>query len=94
VLVSAIAGLGLSFLPGRETAIAPASSGALGLILMLFSKLKLDNYAQSAVKEGGGMVRVEYEVGFWVAVLLFVAAAGLNASLFFEDRRAKKASDD
>lgn len=94
VLVCAIAGLGLSFLPGRETAIAPASSGSLGLILMLFLKLKLDNYAQSAVKEGGGMVRVEYEMGFWVVVLLFVAAVGLNASVFFEDRCAKKASDD
>lgn len=76
---SAIVGLGLSFLRGRKLAIVPAIAGVAGLVLLLLLKSKIDN---EAMREGGGVLRAEYEVGFWLTFLLFIAAAGLNGLIF------------
>jgi hypothetical protein len=89
VFVAAIAGLGLSFLKRRNATIAAATSGAVGLIFMLLLKFKLDGYALRAVKEGRGMIGVEYNIAFWVSALLFLASAGLGGFVFFQDKDEK-----
>ena len=94
VFVSATVGLGLSFFKGRNAIIAVVTSGTVGLILMLCLKFKIDSYALRAVKEGRGMVGVEYNIAFWVAVLLFVASTGLSGFVFFQGRGAKDGADD
>ena len=94
VFVSAIAGLGLSFFKGRNATIAVVTAAAVGLILMLLLKFKIDNYALRAVKEGRGMVGVEYNIAFWGSVLLFLAAAGLSGFVFFQNWGRKNALDD
>ena len=94
VFLSAIAGLGLSFFRGRTPKIAVVTSGAVGLILVLLLKFKIDSYALQAVKEGRGMVGVEYTIAFWVAVLLFVASVGLGGYVLFQDRDMKNRTDD
>ena len=89
VFVSAIAGLGLSFLKRPTATIAATTAGAVGLILMLLLKFKLDGYALRAVKEGRGMIGVEYNIAFWVSALLFLASAGLGGFAFFQDKGGK-----
>jgi len=75
---SAVVGLGLSFLRSRKSAIAPAITGGVGLITLLLLKSKIDN---DVLKEGGGMLQVEYGVGFWLTLILFLSAIGMNAFL-------------
>lgn len=94
VFLSAIAGLGLSFFRGRTAKIADPTSATVGLILMLLLKFKIDSYALRAVKEGRGIIGVEYNIAFWVAVLLFVASAGLSGFVLFQDRDPKNGADD
>jgi hypothetical protein len=79
VLFSTIAGLGLSFLKGKESTLASAIAGGAGLIFLLLLKAKIDN---EVLKEGEGVLRVEYGAGFWLILLLFLFAAGLNGFLF------------
>ena len=81
--LSAVAGLGLSFLKGRKVAIAPAVSGAAGSVLLLLLKSRIDN---EVLSQGGGMIQVEYEIGFWLTILVFLSAAGLNGFLLLQSK--------
>ena len=76
--LAAIAGLGLSFL-GARTALGPAVSGGIGAISLLFMKSRLDD---QIVKQGHGMLQVNYETGFSLTLLLLLAGAAWNAYLF------------
>lgn len=70
-----VVGLALSFLKGRTSAIAPAAAGGLAAILLLAMRSKIDG---DALQKGGGVIQVNYDVGFYVVVLLFLAATALN----------------
>ena len=74
-LLVALIGGGLAFLAGRTTRLAAAGLGGLGAILLLMLKSKI---ASDAVKEGGGMFQVSFGAGYWLALVGFIAAAGLN----------------
>ncbi len=78
-LICVIVGLGLSFLKGRKSAIAPAIVSAGGLVLLLLLKSKITN---DILREGGGVIQVGYSVGFWLTLLFIIFAIGLNAFLF------------
>lgn len=79
VLCSAVAGLGFSFLKGKGSTLASAIVGGAGLIFLLLLKAKIDN---EVLKEGKGVLRVEYGTGFWMILLLFLFAICLNGFLF------------
>ncbi len=70
-----ILGLGLSFLRGRTGAIAPAAMGGLGAILLLALKSKIEG---DVLNKSGGVIQVNYEVGFYMVLILFLAALALN----------------
>lgn len=84
-LLSAVLGLGLSFLKGRRSSIVPAILGVAGFVLLLLLKFKIDN---EVLKEGEGMVQVEYGIGFWLAFLFLLFAAGWNGFLFSRRKKA------
>lgn len=84
VLLSTIVGFGLSFLKSRESTIASAITGGIGLIFLLLLKSKIDN---EVLREGEGAFRVEYGAGFWLILLLFLSAIGLNAFLFSQRKK-------
>jgi len=73
--LSGIAGLALSFLRGRKSAIAPATAGVVAAILLLALKSKLDG---DALRQGGGVIQVDYAAGFWAVLILFLAAVAVN----------------
>jgi hypothetical protein len=72
-------GAALSLLRGKNGVLASAITGCLGLISLLFLKAKIDN---EVLREGEGALRVEYGIGLWLALLLFIAAIGFNVFLF------------
>lgn len=83
-LLASISGLALSFYKHDKSAIAPAVVGGIGLILLLVLKSKLDN---DILKQGGGMLQLEYSAGFWIAFILYLAAIVLNGFIFSQGKR-------
>jgi hypothetical protein len=76
-------GLGLSFLKGRAGAIVPAATGGLGAILVLALKSKMEG---DALNKGGGVIQVNYEVGFYAVLILFLAAVALNIFVLLQGK--------
>jgi hypothetical protein len=79
----AIAGIGLSFL-GSRLAIAPAVSGAAGALFLLLLQSKLNS---DMSKEVQGAFRLEWEVGFVLVLLFFIAGAAWNFYQFFQSKK-------
>jgi hypothetical protein len=81
--ICAVIGLGVSF-AGASAAIVPATSGVIGALSLLIMKSRLDNVL---AKRGQGVLQVNYETGFYLALLLMIAGAIWNGYLF--SQRAK-----
>ncbi len=71
----AIGGLGLSFLRDRKGIWGPAVAGAVGAILLLILSAKLNN---DILREGEGLFQLDYRIGFYLTLLLFLSAIGVN----------------
>ncbi len=82
-----VLGLALSFLKSKKSKIAPAITRVVGLIFLLLLKVKIDN---DVLREGKGMLKIEYGIGFWVTFLLFIIAAGWNSFLFSKRKKANQ----
>lgn len=74
-LLCALIGAGLGFLINRMARFVAVALGGLGAILLLILRSKIES---DVLREGGGMFQVSYGVGFWLAFLGFIVAAGLN----------------
>jgi hypothetical protein len=73
-LIAAAGGLLLS-LGGRITRTLTTVTGGAGAILLLLLKNKID---QDVLRQGNGLLTVEFAGAFYVAILLFAAAAILS----------------
>lgn len=82
--IFAFIGLGISFLKGQKSFIASFITGLAGAISLLLLKAKLDN---EILKQGEGILQLEYTKGFWLTFLLFLLAAGWNIFLFFQSKK-------
>jgi hypothetical protein len=60
-MASTVVGLATSLMKAKKSAIAPAGSGAIGFILLLMLKSKIDD---SILREGQGLIVVSYGLGF------------------------------
>jgi hypothetical protein len=74
----ALVGLGMSFI-GARLAIAPAIAGAAGAVCLLLMKSRMDD---QVLAKGQGMLQVNYEIGYSLALILLFAGAVWNALLF------------
>ena len=84
-----VLGLGLSFLKGRGGAIAPTVMGGLGAIVLLALKSKIDG---DALSKGSGVIQVSYEAGFYVVMILFLAAVALNIFVLLQGQAQARTS--
>ncbi len=71
----ALAGLVLGLLPGARFRVPGAVLAGLGAVLLLALRSKL---VADAAREGQGMLQLSFDLGFWLALLGFVAAAVLT----------------
>jgi hypothetical protein len=91
---SALAGLALTFykkkiqLDERRHLIASAAVGTAGFILLYALKMQLDAEAAKVM----GMARVNYEAGYWLAFVAFLAAAGVNGFMLVSPPSGQVAS--
>ncbi|QER41756.1 hypothetical protein F1847_02940 [Thermodesulfobacterium sp. TA1] len=84
ILLAAIAGLGLNFLlKGKRRAVGSVAVGGAGISLLLILKLKLD---KNIMKETGGMLQLNSEIGFFLTALLFIFAIGVNIYSLIQER--------
>src|SRR5580765_5288269 len=81
----ALAGVGLCFL-GLRLAIAPAISGALGALSLLFLQFKLNGDLTKEARSD--MFRLDWEAGYILALVFFVVAAAWNFYVFFQGRKS------
>lgn len=70
----------------QQRYLIPAISGAVGVLLLLWIKSSTDD---SVLKQGSGMIKVNYGLGFWLALILFLGAAGLNGYQMIETQKSK-----
>jgi hypothetical protein len=74
-LLCAVIGAGVGFMGNRMARFVAVGLGGLGAVLLLLLRSKIES---DVLREGGGMFQVSYGVGFWLAFLGFIVAAGLN----------------
>jgi hypothetical protein len=75
-LIAAVAGLVLSLsAAGRKLSVF---AGAAGFVLLMIYKSNTD---RDVLREGGGLIQVDYGGGFIIAVILFAAAAVLGSGI-------------
>ena len=79
----AVIGMASSF-TGTGTAIVQAICGALGSLSLFLMKSRMDD---QILKQGRGMLQVNYETGFSFALVLLIAGAAWNAFLFSQRKR-------
>jgi len=70
-LGAAVLGLLIGFIKAKPARIVNAVTGGAGAVFLLLLKNKID---KEVLKEGGGMISVNYEMGFWITILLFITA--------------------
>jgi hypothetical protein len=73
----------VSFLKDEKTALAPAIIGGAGAVCLFSLKLKFDSDIQ---RQAAGILQVDYDVGFWLVLLMYLAAVALNVSIFLQSR--------
>lgn len=73
--MSGIAGLVFSFSTGKIRNLASSVIGSAGVILLFLLKSKID---QDVLRETQGVIHLDYGPGYYLALLLFVAAIAVN----------------
>ena len=84
VLLFTVLGLALSFLKSRKSSLIPSIVGVVSFILLLLLKSKIES---DTIRQGQGMIQVEYAIGFWLVFILFIAAIALNGYLYFDSKK-------
>jgi hypothetical protein len=75
----ALGGLLLSFVRGQT--LIPAMVSAVGAMSLFLMKARLD---QRVAQQGQGMLQVNYEVGYWLEILLLIAGTAWNAYRYIQ----------
>lgn len=83
ILVIIILGFLFSFLPRRSGSIFSIIFSILGLIFLFGFKTQIDNEAISM----GGIIKVDYGIGFWAICLLLLVISILNFYLLFSKQK-------
>lgn len=73
--LAVITGLVLGFLKNKKGATISAVVGGIGTIILLLLKSKLDN---DVLRETGGMLQLDYGIGFYFTLILFLSAIVVN----------------
>lgn len=82
-LVALIVALATSFSEDRGVKLVSGGAGALAALFLLIGKGAVQ---ERAVEEGGGMVRVSFDAGFWLALIASAAGAVIVGRLLWEGR--------
>ncbi len=73
--IAAIAAFGLALLKGKAGRLGLRAASLVCGACLLITKLKVE---QDIVKQGHGMLTVQWEIGYWLALLAAIAALGVS----------------
>lgn len=79
--IAAIAGLALSFLKKKSTAITAAIFSGLGFVFLILLKISMDSDADIS---GQYIITLEYKFGYWLSLALFIAGAVISWQIYRE----------
>jgi len=71
-----LAALGLGFAKSRSTEIAAAALAGISFLCLMQLKSKLQD---DVLRQSSGFLQISYELGFWIVVLMTLAAGVLAA---------------
>jgi hypothetical protein len=74
-LIFVLAGLVLSLIKGRIGGIGSALAGGLGTLALLSLSAKIND---DVMREGQGMIQADFKAGFYLAIVLLLAAVGFG----------------
>ncbi|NPV26077.1 MAG: hypothetical protein HPY81_01200 [Firmicutes bacterium] len=74
-LLVVLGGIGVGFMKNRLGLILSAAAGAIGVLTTLVLKFVIDD---EIAKQGKKMLEADYGAGFYLSLILFIAAAGFN----------------
>lgn len=89
-LLCATIGVATSFLKPKKSTVIPAVSGGLGFLFLLFLKSKLED---DILRQGTGMLMIDFQSGYWLAFLLFIGATALNGYRYSQSRKLSPVAD-
>ncbi len=81
-LISAIAGLGLSFVRKKMSALITVVISVIGFIFLILLKINLDGDIKLSAQN---VLSLDYQLGYWIAVLLFISSAIVQWLVFKEE---------
>lgn len=70
--VLAILGVFLSFMNVKKGALFNLLAGFIGVLLLALFQLEIDNKIDKIDLKGLGIITVDYNIGFWLAMILFI----------------------
>lgn len=81
--IAALAALLISLMKKKTTALMNLVISVLGFIFLLLLKFNIDGDAQLNTA-GQGVITIDYQIGYWFSVLLFIGGAVLSWLIFNE----------
>lgn len=78
-----LAGVGLSFLKGKQNNGLTAVAGVMGVIFLFILKSSIEG---EVLKNAAGMVQTDYAIGFYFVLLLYISAIAVNAYCFLSSK--------
>lgn len=80
---AALLGLVLSFIKHYSTALINILAGSTGFGCLLVLKAQIDD---EVMRQGEGLIHVQYHPGFWLILFLFLASAVYNVFVFLIEK--------
>lgn len=84
-----LVGLGVGFLKSKTSHVAGVAAGVGGVLLLLLLKNRGDN---EIMQEGKGLLEIDWELGFWLVLLLYLGGAILSAYAVAQSKKTEGAT--
>lgn len=82
--LAALVGLAVGFIRKKMTAIFSLIIAVLGTVFLILLKINMDS---DVALNGEGIMNLEYQTGYWLTIILFIAAAAAHWFIYNEKKK-------
>lgn len=86
-LLVAVVGLVIGFVKVKSRILLSVILSISGAVFLFLLKNKLDN---DIISQSQGMIKIEYEFGYWFALLLFIVSAVIQGLIYNQEKGISK----
>lgn len=83
-LLIAVIGLIIGSIKVKSMGLISGILSISGAVFLFLLKNKLDS---NVIAQGQGMIKIEYEFGYWLALLLFIASAVIQGFVYNQEKK-------